>query len=192
MSQPGWHPDPEGSGQLRWWDGQQWTSATQMRQQAPTPSSTPTSDPKPAGRKFSTVQLAGIVVGALVVIVGGAWAYQYFTQPAACKEYCSVAADLSDQKCTTPDVASCDATILEKGRVATAARDLAVTEATMSAKVELLYSGAGLVESGVGRWQSNDCAEPQEGDDLFRCRTLASDVDEAFDRFEERLAELPG
>ncbi|WP_082897723.1 DUF2510 domain-containing protein [Rhodococcus sp. EPR-157] len=22
----GWHPDPEGSGQLWWWDGQQWTS----------------------------------------------------------------------------------------------------------------------------------------------------------------------
>ena len=27
--QPGWHPDPEGKPQLRWWDGQQWTAATQ-------------------------------------------------------------------------------------------------------------------------------------------------------------------
>ncbi|MCZ1075610.1 DUF4041 domain-containing protein [Rhodococcus sp. A5(2022)] len=26
---PGWHPDPEGAAQLRWWDGTQWTSATQ-------------------------------------------------------------------------------------------------------------------------------------------------------------------
>ncbi|UYP17180.1 DUF2510 domain-containing protein [Rhodococcus sp. Z13] len=26
---PGWHPDPEGLPQLRWWDGNQWTSATQ-------------------------------------------------------------------------------------------------------------------------------------------------------------------
>lgn len=29
MTPAGWHPDPEGSAQLRWWDGQQWTSAVQ-------------------------------------------------------------------------------------------------------------------------------------------------------------------
>ncbi|MFE5700294.1 DUF2510 domain-containing protein [Rhodococcus koreensis] len=32
---PGWHPDPEGSPQLRWWDGTQWTSQTHPTETAP-------------------------------------------------------------------------------------------------------------------------------------------------------------
>lgn len=35
---PGWHPDPSGApGQLRWWDGQQWTAQTMPEQGMPGP-----------------------------------------------------------------------------------------------------------------------------------------------------------
>ncbi|WP_124390513.1 DUF2510 domain-containing protein [Rhodococcus wratislaviensis] len=39
--QPGWHPDPEGKPQLRWWDGQQWTAATQPLPAHPGPVTQP-------------------------------------------------------------------------------------------------------------------------------------------------------
>ena len=102
-----------------------------------------------------------------------------------------MAEDLNEQRCTTPDVATCDATTLEKGRIASAAKDMAMSESSMFSKIETLHSGAELVESIVSRWQSSDCAEPQEGDKLLRCRTIASDVDEAFGLFENRLSNLP-
>jgi len=31
---PGWHPDPSGAPQQRYWDGQQWTEHTQPNQAA--------------------------------------------------------------------------------------------------------------------------------------------------------------
>ncbi len=37
---PGWMPDPSGSGQLRWWDGQQYTEHTQ-------PTANPSARPRP-------------------------------------------------------------------------------------------------------------------------------------------------
>lgn len=58
-TQPGWHPDPEGaSDQLRWWDGQQWTSATRPSQVAPPP-------PKKSRKGWL------IATGAVVVALAG-------------------------------------------------------------------------------------------------------------------------
>ena len=56
---PGWHPDPDGSNQLRWWDGQQWTDQYQ-----PSPVSTS------AGEKVSMGRGKKIAIGAAVVFVG--------------------------------------------------------------------------------------------------------------------------
>ena len=71
MSQPpaAWHPDPENPAQLRWWDGNQWTSAT-----APVPSTNAnppetvgaTGRPAPAKRRNGWRAVA-LIIGALVV-----------------------------------------------------------------------------------------------------------------------------
>ncbi|MBM4694341.1 DUF2510 domain-containing protein [Rhodococcus hoagii] len=62
---PGWYPDPENAPRtLRWWDGNQWTSATQTSgtgQQLTDP--TPQTAPKRKGWK-----IAGGIVGGLVVL----------------------------------------------------------------------------------------------------------------------------
>jgi len=51
---PGWHPDPDGTDQLRWWDGERWTDDTQPapappRSGRPTPTTPdgPTTDDGP-------------------------------------------------------------------------------------------------------------------------------------------------
>ncbi|QSE87526.1 DUF2510 domain-containing protein (plasmid) [Rhodococcus pseudokoreensis] len=63
----GWHPDPEGRPQLRWWDGKQWTSATKAIPNRPGPGggpTTPTVDP--AARKRGNKIAAG-VLGVIVL-----------------------------------------------------------------------------------------------------------------------------
>lgn len=74
MSQPGWHPDPEGSGQLRWWDGQQWTSAVQPTPVAPTPPVAPEKTPQTPEQKRRNYIAAGVAAAVIVAFVGySAW-----------------------------------------------------------------------------------------------------------------------
>ncbi|NLE78686.1 MAG: DUF2510 domain-containing protein [Rhodococcus sp.] len=49
---PGWHPDPRGLPQLRWWDGVQWTSAVHP---FPPESSQAPADLPPAGPELVKV-----------------------------------------------------------------------------------------------------------------------------------------
>lgn len=62
---PGWHPDPEGNQQLRYWDGQQWTSATQPMPAAQTP--TPETPEQAKDRKRQLIAI-GIIVAAVASI----------------------------------------------------------------------------------------------------------------------------
>ncbi|MFC8935319.1 hypothetical protein ACFT1A_24810 [Rhodococcus sp. NPDC057135] len=126
----------------------------------------------------------------MIVVVGGVYAYQEITKPSVCKEYCSAVADLNDQKCTEPTVHNCDAMILDKVALAQKVNDKTVSEASMSYEVESIHSAAGFVESVGSRWERSKCADPKEGDDLFKCRTIAADMDEEFNRLAERLDKL--
>lgn len=62
---PGWHPDPEGNQQLRYWDGQQWTSATQPMPAAQTP--TPETPEQAKDRKRQLIAI-GIIIAAVAGI----------------------------------------------------------------------------------------------------------------------------
>ncbi len=62
---PGWHPDPEGNQQLRYWDGQQWTSATQPMPAAQAP--TPETPEQAKDRKRQLIAI-GIIVAAVASI----------------------------------------------------------------------------------------------------------------------------
>ena len=67
MSTPpaGWHPDPENSQRLRYWDGQQWTSATQPIPAAQTPTLETPEQKKDRKRQLVAI---GIIIAAVTSI----------------------------------------------------------------------------------------------------------------------------
>lgn len=67
MSTPpaGWHPDPENSQRLRYWDGQQWTSATQPMPAAQTPTLETPEQKKDRKRQLVAI---GIIIAAVASI----------------------------------------------------------------------------------------------------------------------------
>ncbi len=129
----GWHPDPEGKPQLRWWDGKQWTSATKA---IPNRGGGPTTPPvDPAARKRGNKIAAG-VIGVIVLafvafgIFGGdseddtASAAEVTTTkaPAAAVTTTKSAAEVSASQAASSSRAAAAAAEAEKRRQAEAAR----------------------------------------------------------------------
>lgn len=73
----GWFPDPGGSGQLRWWDGQQWTEHTHAQ-----PPGWGRTDPSPAvaeERKIAKWAGYAIIGYAFLTAIGGALLFRVFS-----------------------------------------------------------------------------------------------------------------
>lgn len=78
---PGWQPDPNGSPQLRWWDGERWTEHTQLAPPPPTgstdgssqPSQSPpwgAGQPRRSGPSWKVIAAVAAGVVVLLIIVG--------------------------------------------------------------------------------------------------------------------------
>lgn len=69
---PGWYPDAQQPGQVRWWDGTTWTADTQAATSFQAPGGRPPSGPttEPTGRRWKTWQLATATGLALLVGFG--------------------------------------------------------------------------------------------------------------------------
>ncbi|MET3468293.1 DUF2510 domain-containing protein [Microbacterium sp. 1262] len=101
----GWHPDPSGQQQLRYWDGQRWTDhvspypvAEQSASDA-APAAAPAAAPGPAsknpGQKVMT-RVTWIVLAATLLIVGGAAGFVGWTVVSANAAATSEAPDVVD------------------------------------------------------------------------------------------------
>src|SRR5258708_36983806 len=54
--EPGWHPNPAGSGRERWWDGQAWTNRTKPSNEGNKPSYRPSSSSYEASPTTSSIE----------------------------------------------------------------------------------------------------------------------------------------
>ena len=76
---PGWYSDPQQPGQLRWWDGSNWTTETQVSP-AQVPQGSlgfqPTGSARPARSKRRVFVVSGVIVALLVFLGASGPLYQ--------------------------------------------------------------------------------------------------------------------